>query len=144
MKSQFREKSGTSHWVFIPCTIQECVGNVTTYTLLSTLVPEAFFCSLLVNFVRQTPFFILFLLLARSAESAESAFRVFRIGLALRSALRVANFQIKKDNISKESLWDQGTNYPIVTLLSIKWSLAWKVKNKTNFKLLALKVVSVA
>ena len=70
---------------------------------LCTVVPEAFLHSLLANFATQTAFS--FFLLARSAESAESF--LFRLGWALRSALRVANFQIKRKIISKESLWYQ-------------------------------------
>ena len=52
------------------------------------LVPKAFFYSLLANFATRTASFIFFL-------------------LALRSALRVANFQTKT-MILKESLGDQG------------------------------------
>ena len=65
---------------------------------------QRFFYSLLGNFATQTAFFVyLFIFsLARSAESAESF--LFRLGLALRSALRVANFQIKKDNIKRKPL----------------------------------------
>ena len=63
--------------------------------MVITLVPEAFFYSLLASIATRTASFILFLL-ARS-------------GSALRSALRVANFQIKKI-VLKESLWDQGSN----------------------------------
>ena len=53
-----------------------------------------------------------------TVSSAEPAWRwdsqrswpeaFFSLGSVLRSALRVANFQVKKDNI-KESFWDQGT-----------------------------------
>ena len=58
----------------------------------STLVPEAFFYSLLANFGTRIASYIFFLL-ARSAE-----------GSALPSALRVANFYMKKDNIKRKPL----------------------------------------
>ena len=66
--------------------------------MVITLVPEAFFYSLLANFATRTASFICFFLLARSGSALPS-----------RSVLCVANFQIKK-MILKESLWDQGSN----------------------------------
>ena len=59
------------------------------YSLLANF--ETFFYSLLPNFATRTASFIFFL-------------------LALRSALRVANFQIKKDNIKKKKA--SGTRVP--------------------------------
>ena len=66
--------------------------------LRPTLVPEAFFYSLLASFATRTASFIYLFFGAESRESFLSA---------LQSALRVANFQIKKI-ILKESLSDQG------------------------------------
>ena len=69
--------------------LRKKISEIYVGWLIYTLVLEAFLNSLLANFVTRTAFVFL---LARSA---------------LRPALCIANFQIKKV-ILKESLWDQG------------------------------------
>ena len=74
-------------------------SHFTPVTQATTLVPEAFFYCLLANFATQTAFLFFFFIGTKRRERF-----LFRLGLALRSALRVANFQMKKDNIKRKPL----------------------------------------
>ena len=99
---EFRSQETNSACKVITKALVFVTTNLTRHDLCiacvisSALVPEAFFYSLLANFETRTASFISFLLVRST------------LGSALRSALRVANFQIKNKTL-KESLWDQGS-----------------------------------
>ena len=58
----------------------------------------------------------------------------FTLGSAFRSALRVANFQIKKI-ILKESLWDQGIGNLEPSSCRIYWAIAQSIQQGKGFEI---------